>query len=101
MTELVSIKEILANPSIHAGWLFLPKAAWTLDTQGVFYKEDPDTDSEEDNQSNLSKNWQEVLDRDGIEDVIENAKMQVENPTSEQLLEALRCYFTNDAYMTF
>lgn len=101
MTELVSIREILANPGTHGGWLFLPKAAWTLESQGVFYEKDLDAEFEEDNRPSIAKDWQEVLDRDGIEDVVENAKTQLESPSLEQLLEALHYYFINDAYIKF
>lgn len=99
----VSIKKVLQEPQMHSGWLYLPEQPWTLETQGVFALDDKDVDLDENLVPAIAQesNWQEVLDSDTIEDVVENAKAQVLNPTISQVFEAFIYYVENDAFIDF
>lgn len=101
--SLISIREVLQEPEMHSGWLYLPEQPWTLETQGVFVVDDKDVDPDEDLVPAIvqENNWQEVLDSDTIEDVVENAKAQVVSPTVSQLFEAFIYYVENDAFIDF
>lgn len=103
MSDVVSVRQILRAPEEHSGWLYLPEPPWTLETQGVFADDDKDADPGDDPRPDVARvnDWQEVLDSDSIEDIVANAKGQIESPTLQQLFDAFVYYFENDAFIEF
>lgn len=103
MRNVVNVRQILQAPEEHSGWLYLPESQWTLDTQGIFAEYDKDADPADDPRPEVAKinGWQEVLDSDSIEDIVANAKDQLDSLTLEQLFDAFVYYFENDAFIEF
>ena len=103
MSNLVRVRQVLQSPEEYSGWLYLPDPPWNLDTQGVFALDDKDADPADDPRPDVAKvnDWQEVLDSASIEDVVDNAKAQVVDPTPQQLFDAFVYYFENDAFIAF
>ncbi len=100
---IVNIRETLDKGNVFSGWLYLPKQPWSLDTQGIFLKEDKDADPSDPFPPVILDACQlsETLDAAGIEDVISNAQLQINNPTTEDLFKAFLFYMENDAFIEF
>lgn len=105
--NLMSIREILLYPEKNPRtWFYLPpnKEEWNLDTMGVFSLDSYDfpPDSEDYLPKQVKKNgWIEILDGASIEDVIDYANNQLDNPSLDQLLKSLIFYYENDAFLDF
>jgi hypothetical protein len=104
MNTLISIRNVLLKSEHYDGWLYLPDEPWTLDTNGIFVQSDKDAapgSTEHIPQFVKTANWKGILDSDSIEDIIENATIQLINPTLEELLQAFIFYVHNDAFFEF
>lgn len=99
----VTIREVLEEKDAFSGWLYLSPKTWTLDTEGIFIADDIDADPAAPFPPAILApcNLQEALDAAGIEDIISNAKDQLDSPTIDQLFEAFLFYVENDAFMDF
>jgi hypothetical protein len=100
---LLTMREVLEQAAVFDGWLFLPQQPWTLDTVGIFIKEDRDADPSDPFPPAILApcGLQVALDAAGIEDVIENAKDQLGAPRIDQLFAAFQFYIENDAFLEF
>ncbi len=105
--NLICIKDILLSPEKNPGtWLYLPSdySQWSLTTEGIFSLDSsefpPDSDEYLPEQVK-SSGWVETLDGASIEDVVENARDQLVDPSLEQLLRAFVFYYENDAFLEF
>src|SRR6476469_1487810 len=104
MNGFVRIRDVLVQQDEYGGWLYLTASPWSLETQGVFVKEDKDADPNSDAHvpDIVKRNgWAEVLDAASIEDIVLNAKVQIAEPSEEDLFEAFNFYVDNDAFMDF
>ncbi|CDG19899.1 conserved protein of unknown function [Xenorhabdus poinarii G6] len=105
--NLVSISEILLVPEANPeGWFYLPpdESSWNLKTEGVFSLDSADfpPDSDEFLPIQAKENgWVETLDNGLIEEVVENAKAQLGNPSIDDLFNAFIFYFQHDAFIEF
>ncbi|ABQ04105.1 DUF7716 domain-containing protein [Flavobacterium johnsoniae] len=105
--NLVSIRDILSYPEKNPGtWFYLPpnKEEWNLDTMGVFSLDSYDfpPDSKDYLPEEVEKyGWIEILDGVSIEDLVEYAKNQLENPSIDQLFNSFIFYYKNDAFLDF
>jgi hypothetical protein len=99
----VTIREVLDKSDTFNGWLYLPKEPWSLDTEGIFIKEDKNADPSDPFPPAILEpcHLKEALDAAGIEDVISNAEAQLGSPSIHQLFEALLFYIENDAFIEF
>jgi len=95
----VSIRNILEEPTKFSGWLYFPLPPWTLETQGVFAPYTKDAGESSVPEIAKRSGWEITLDSDCIEDIVDNASDQIENPTVDQLFEAFVFYFNNDAFI--
>lgn len=105
--RLISIRNIfMSSETIPDTWFYLPpdQSKWSLDTEGIFslssFDFPPDSDDFLPEQVK-NNGWIDTLEGAAIEDVIDNAKYQLENPTVDQLLNAFIFYYENDAFMEF
>jgi hypothetical protein len=104
MSDLVSIRDILSRKENYDGWLYLPPKPWSLDTMGAFIQSDKNADP-----GSLahipdfvkSDGWKEALDSEGIEDIIDNAGYQLDEPSINDLFAAFLYYVENDAFIQF
>ncbi|WP_338767687.1 hypothetical protein [Massilia sp. METH4] len=101
---LVKLKDVLVQEDRYSGWFYLPDQPWTLETEGIFAKRDKHSNPGSDDHipaivDQLGASV--TIDAAGIEDVICNAKAQIDEPTPEQLLEAFTFYVDNDAFIEF
>jgi len=103
MNEQISLRTILRDPGLFTGWLYLPSQPWTLDTEGIFFKFDKNADPNVDQTPEVvrTNNWQEVLDAASIEDIVDNARAQLEDVSVGDLLQAFIYYVENDAFIKF
>ena len=99
--DVVSIRRILEDPSAFSGWLYLPSLPWTLETEGVFAPYTKDVDQRDVPEAAKQNGWTVTLDSDAIEDIVENASDQVNEPSVDQLFEAFVFYYENDAFIEF
>lgn len=104
---LVRLEEVLRSPETNPDtWLYLPPnpSTWTGTTEGVFSLDSFDFPPESEDylpEQVTTEGWIETLDAAMIEDVVMNAKDQIENPTDEQLLQAFIFYYKNDGFIEF
>ena len=102
--QITTIKEALINAPnlLWSDSLFLPDTlTWELETKVVIC--DPDVESEDDEIPQIAKEMGLPLSI-GIQDiqqVIDNARQQVEDYSIEQLFEAFLYYYDNDAFIEF
>lgn len=103
VTVMEALKVTEQEPRVYRGWLFLPKQPWTLDTEGMFFDLDKNSESGIDRtpEDIKSKKLSMTLDSDLIEDVIWNAKAQRPDVTIEELLAAFTYYCNQDAFVKF
>ncbi len=104
---LIRIRDVLLSPEKNPDtWFYLPpnQAEWSLDTEGAFqldsYDFPPDSDDYLPEQAK-ENGWIETLDGASIEDVVENAKAQLDKPSLDQLFCAFIYYYENDAFLEF
>lgn len=105
--KLISIAEVLSCPNeIPQTWFYLPPdpTHWRLNTQGIFSLDSsnypPDSDSFLPKQAQ-EDGWIETLEGAEIEDVVENAKAQLENASLNDLFKAFVFYYKNNAFLEF
>lgn len=104
---LITIRELLTNPQANPeGWLFLPPDSenWSLDTEGVFSTDGSDNEPGSDNHPPVQAKqdgWLETLDNATIEDIVDSSQEQLGTPSEEQLFQAFKYYFDNDAFIEF
>ncbi|ELY2738782.1 hypothetical protein ACI00D_004572 [Cronobacter dublinensis] len=104
---LITIRELLKNPQANPeGWFFLPPDSenWSLDTEGVFSTDGSDNEPGSDNHLPVQAkqdDWLETLDNATIEDIVDSAQEQLGTPSEEQLFQAFKYYFDNDAFIEF
>lgn len=104
---LITIRELLTNPQANPeGWLFLPPDSenWSLDTEGIFSTDGSDNEPGSDNHLPVQAKqdgWLETLDNATIEDIFDSAQEQLGTPSEEQLFQAFKYYFDNDAFIEF
>lgn len=112
--NLLSIHDVLLHPEKNpATWFYLPPNSheWNLNTNGIFSLDSSDfppdsddfpPDSDDYLPEQAKKNgWIATLDSAIIEDVIDYANDQIDNPSLDQLLEAFIFYYENDAFLDF
>ncbi|CAH1544282.1 conserved hypothetical protein [Vibrio rotiferianus] len=104
--ELISIGDVLSSPDNNPEWFCLPsdRGSWTLDTKGVFTLDSRDFDPESNDylpEQVKNEGWIEVLDGGAIEEIVDNAKIQLESPSLNDLFRAFVFYYENDAFITF
>ncbi|EAT3569821.1 hypothetical protein QYU88_002212 [Salmonella enterica] len=105
--NLITIRDVLSFPENNPEtWFYLPpdKTRWNLDTVGIFSLDSADfpLDSNDYLPEQAKKDgWIEVLDGASIEDVIDNVKDQLDNPSLNQLFDAFLFYYENDAFLDF
>ena len=104
--ELISIRDVLSHPEENLNWFYLPpnSGQWNLDTLGIFSLDSREfaPDANEYLPEQVKKmGWIETLDAASIEDVVENAKEELENPSINQLFDAFIFYYENDAFLEF
>lgn len=99
----VTLREIFEQKEKFSGWLYCPPTLLSLDTQGVFIEEDiDDIPSDSPIPAVLEPcHLIEILDAASIEDIIDNAKAQLETVTIEDLFRAFIFYTENDAFIQF
>jgi hypothetical protein len=101
MPDMVVLRNVLQNPEDYSGWLYVKDGPWTLDTQGFFYDQDIDMDPDEEAQLRAGfeqQGWISTLSNEDIEDAVLNTRDQLEEPSDEDLLEAVRFFYDNDAF---
>ena len=103
--QIVTIKDVLINASdlLWSDSLFLPDTlTWELETTGVIC--DPDeVESEDEEIPQVAKEMGLPLNI-GVQDiqqVVDNARQQVEDCSIQQLFEAFLYYYDNDAFIDF
>lgn len=100
-----SLSEILDAPeSLPDSWLYLPPGKWTLNTEGVFSEDSslyPPGSDEYLPVEVKEEGWIEVLEKQAIEDVVDNVGYQLKAPSLDKLLEAFVYYYENDAFLEF
>lgn len=104
--DLISIRDVLSSPENNAEWFCLPsdKESWTLDTKGVFTLDARDFPPDSDDylpEQVKKEGWIDVLDGGTIEEIVANAKMQLESPSLDDLFKAFIFYCETDAFITF
>ena len=104
--DLISIGDVLSSPENNTEWFCLPsdKDSWTLDTKGVFTLDAKDFAPDSDDflpKQVKEDGWVEVLDGGTIEEVVANAKTQLDTPSLNDLFKAFIFYYENDAFITF
>ncbi|MET3118841.1 hypothetical protein AAKU64_003076 [Undibacterium sp. GrIS 1.8] len=102
MNHTISIKDILTNPENFDGWLYLPTGDLALGTNCFVLKQNLDADPDWNEQLKhqlIVQGWKPIIPNEEVEDVIENTKAQIDNPTLEQLFKAFVFYCENDAFM--
>lgn len=105
--QLISIREVLTSPENNPSeWFYLPpnKAAWNLDTQGIFSLNSSDFPPDSDDylpKQAKEDGWLETLNGADIEDVVENVKEQLAQADISVLFEAFIFYYENDAFIEF
>lgn len=103
--QITTIKEALINAPnlLWSDSLFLPDTlTWELETKVVICDSD-DVESEDDEIPQIAKEMGLPLSI-GIQDiqqVIDNARQQVEDYSIEQLFEVFLYYYDNDAFIEF
>lgn len=99
------IRDVLENPDkVPNAWFFLPNSIWTLDTQGAFSQDSRDVDPGSTDHlppQVASEGWIEILETPMIQDLIEYTYQQLPNATTEDLFEAFKYFFENDAFLEF
>lgn len=103
--QIVTIKDALINAPdlLWSDSLFLPDTlTWELETTGVIC--DPDeVESEDEEIPQIAKEMGLPLSI-GVQDiqqVVDNARQQVEDCSIQQLFEAFLYYYDNDAFIDF
>ncbi|WP_455685331.1 DUF7716 domain-containing protein [Variovorax paradoxus] len=84
------------------GWLYVGPQPWSLESEGFFYSADMallPADEKKIRGEFEAQGWKITLSKEDIEDVIENAKDQIEDPSIDQLFEAFNFFYENDAYI--
>ncbi len=103
--QVTIIKDVLINAPnlLWSDSLFLPDTlVWELETQVVICDPD-DVESEDDEVPKIAKEMGLPLSI-GIQDiqqVVDNARQQVEDCSIEQLFEAFLYFYDNDAFIEF
>lgn len=102
MPEMIVLRDALQNPEDYAGWLYLKKdAPWKLDSPAFFYLADKDLDPDEEEkirEEYSKQGWVSTVSSEDIEDAIANTNDQLEDPDEDDLLEAVRFFYENDAF---
>jgi hypothetical protein len=101
MPEMIVLRDALRNPEEYSGWLYLKNAPWTLDSPCFFYLGDKDLDPDEEEkirQEFDEQGWISTVSSEDIEDAIDNTREQLDAPSEEDLLEAVKFFFENDAF---
>jgi hypothetical protein len=104
MSDEVTLSDVLSGKEAYKGWLYLPPRPWSLETKGIFVYKDKDSDPDSDDHIPAvvkNEGWEETLDAAGIEDIVFNAREQIDAPTLNDLLEAFVFYIDNDAFIEF
>ncbi|CDL85125.1 DUF7716 domain-containing protein [Xenorhabdus szentirmaii] len=105
--NLVSISKVLLFPEDNPeGWFYLPPddSRWNLKTEGVFSLDSVDFHYDSDEFLPVQAKeggWIETLDNASIEEIIENARIQLGNPSINELFNAFLFYFQDDAFIEF
>jgi hypothetical protein len=107
--QIDTFRNVLKNIEKYTGgWVFLPtEGKWRLESKSVILKLEevpPEMEDEPDagvpefaKQNHLTT----ALCVSNIQDIVNNAKMQILNPSDEQLFEAFMYYHENDAFIDF
>ncbi|WPH23686.1 DUF7716 domain-containing protein [Variovorax paradoxus] len=100
--QTISIRQAIEEINKFKGWLYLGPRPWTLGSQGFFYSANLDlspVDEKKIRDGFEAQGWKSTLSKEDIEDVIENTKDQIEDPSIDQLFEAFNFFYENDAYI--
>lgn len=102
--DAMKFEEVVRDPSIFAGWLYMKGEVFSLDSDVLFYVADKDLSPEDEKKVRnnfLSSGWAPKLSAEDIEDIILNVYDQLEQPSESELVDAINYYFTNDAFKAF
>jgi hypothetical protein len=97
----ISIKQAIERIGEFKGWFYLKPQPWSLESQGFFYSADMNLSPSEEKKVRdgfSAQGWKSTLSKEDIEDLIENTKDQIDNPSMEQIFEAFSYFYENDAY---
>lgn len=100
--QKISIKEAIEEIEKFKGWLYVGPQPWNLGSEGFFYSTDINilpADAKKIRDEFEAQGWKSTLSKEDIEDVIENTKDQIEDPSIHQLFEAFNFFYENDAYI--
>ena len=101
-SPLLTLRTILRQPDVYAGWLYLKPGGWTLDTTGFFYDADIDLAPEDEAAQRAqfeTAGWVCTVSSEDIEDAIANTCDQLESPSDAELLRALRHFYDHDGFV--
>jgi hypothetical protein len=104
MERLIPLREALtlAETSPYDAALFLPgDAVWAIDTPCAILAVDPYDDGAVDPPFARQHGLRHALSVAQIQDIVANAREQIDEPTPEQLLAAFLFYYDRDAFIDF
>ena len=105
MKTLIQILRQALNSEIEEGWIYLPKdKKWSLNSPAIVLDLDEMDESEVDEEDlpilAKQKNLIETLDCSTIEDIVDVARRDIQDPPSDDLLfEAFLYYYNYDAFL--
>ncbi|WP_155736592.1 DUF7716 domain-containing protein [Variovorax paradoxus] len=100
--QKISLKEAIEEIENFKGWLYLSPPPWSVESEGFFYSTDVDllpVDEKKIRDEFEAQGWKSTVSKEDIEDIIENTKNQIEDPSIDQLFEAFNFFYENDAYI--
>ena len=100
----LKLKDVFEDIEDYKGWLYVKGNEINLQSECFFYVQNMNMSNDEEKAKRkglIDDGWNSTLQKEDIEDIIENAMDQIPHPSVDDYLKAFKYYFENDAFIDF